>query len=179
MEKPWWINMTRAASISIAEASLRAVLHGSLSDLAAVVHPDATNREGIAEPPAARVRGPVAFHASGEWLRGAFSDLTWKSELNTVDDDVVVSLGTMSGRHTGDFTVWTPDMRVERVFVPTGRPFTVRQAHFQRILDGLVIEHWAVRDDQGLAVQAGWVPPTPSFLVRCAIATRRARRATH
>ena len=46
---------------------------------------------------------------------------------------------------------------MERVFVPTGKTFTVPQAHFQRITDGLVVEHWAVRDDQGLAVQAGWI----------------------
>lgn len=60
--------------------------------------------------------------------------------------------------------------------MPTGRAFTVRQAHFQRIRDGLVAEHWAVRDDQGMAMQAGWIPPSPRFLLRCGLATRKARR---
>ena len=129
-----------------------------------------------AEPPQTRGRGPEAFHATGEWLRHAFSELTWTTDRSVVEDDVVVTYGRMSGRHTGDFVVWTEDQQVERVFVPTGRDFTVRQAHFQRIRDGLVIEHWAVRDDQGMAMQAGWIPPTPGFLVRCALATRRARR---
>lgn len=83
----------------------------------------------------------------------------------------------MSGRHTGNFVVWTPEATVERAFPPTGRSFTVRQAHFQRVRDGLVVEHWAVRDDQGMALEAGWIPPRPRFLIRCALATRKARRA--
>ena len=150
---------------------------GTLADLVTVIHPDATNREASAEPPATRGRGPQAFHATGEWLREAFSDLTWTTERSIAEGDLVVTFGTMSGRHTGNFVVWTKDATVERVFVPTGKTFSVRQAHFQRIRDGLVIEHWAVRDDQGMALQAGWIPPTPAFLIRCALATRKARRA--
>lgn len=169
--------LTRDELATVAEAAVRAVLGGTLDELRAVTHPDATNREAAAEPPDTRGRGPEAFHATGRWLRAAFSDLVWATERSVCDGDVVVTYGVLSGRHTGDFVVWTPDATVERVFVPTGKPFTVRQAHFQRIRDGLVVEHWAVRDDQGMAIQAGWVPPTPVFLLRCALATRRARRA--
>jgi predicted ester cyclase len=168
--------LTRDEAAKVAEAAIHGVLSGTLADLAAVCHPDATNREATAEPPAARGRGPRAFHATGEWLRDGFSDLVWTTERSITEDDIVVTFGTMSGRHTGNFVVWTPDEKVERVFVSTGKRFTVRQAHFQRIHDGLVIEHWAVRDDQGMAMQAGWIPPTPGFLLRCALATRKARR---
>jgi hypothetical protein len=42
--------------------------------------------------------------------------------------------------------------------------------------DGKVIEHWAVRDDLGQARQLGWLPPTPAYLVRMAIAKRRVKR---
>lgn len=169
--------LTRDQAAAVAEASIRAVFAGTLADLAATVHRDATNREAIAEPPATRGRGPEAFHATGEWLRHAFSDLVWTTEQSVAEDNLVVTFGTMSGRHTGDFVVWTDDEQLERVFVPTGNRFSVRQAHFQRIRDGLVIEHWAVRDDQGMATQAGWIPPTPAFLFRCSRATRKARRA--
>ena len=169
--------MTRDDLVAVAEAAIHATLGGTLADLAATVHPDATNREALAEPPATRGRGPQAFHATGEWLRAGFSDLAWTTERSIAEGDLVVTFGLLSARHTGPFVVWTPDARVERVFVPTGRTVGVRQAHFQRIRDGLVIEHWAVRDDQGMAVQAGWLPPTPAFLVRCALATRKARRA--
>jgi predicted ester cyclase len=169
--------MTRDATVAVAEAAIHAVLRGTLADLVTVTHPDATNREAAGEPPATRGRGPQAFHATGEWLREAFSDLTWTTARSIAEGDLVVTFGTMSGRHTGNFVVWTQDATVERAFVPTGKTFSVRQAHFQRIRDGLVIEHWAVRDDQGMALQAGWIPPTPTFLIRCALATKKARRA--
>jgi predicted ester cyclase len=164
-------------NVKVAEAAIHGVLSGTLADLVAVVHPDATNREAATEPPSTRRRGPHAFHATGEWLRDGFSNLVWKTERAIAEDDIVVTYGTMSGRHTGNFVVWAPDEKVERAFVPTGKTFTVRQAHFQRIEGGLVIEHWAVRDDQGMAMQAGWIPPSPAFLIRCALATRNARRA--
>jgi hypothetical protein len=45
------------------------------------------------------------------------------------------------------------------------------------VADGLVIEHWANRDDQGMAEQLGWVPPTPAYLLRMAMAKRRARKS--
>lgn len=160
----------------VAERAIHATIAGTIDDLAALVHPQAVNREAIAEPPATRGVGPAAFHATGEWLRAGFSDLEWNAEHEVVEDDLVVTYGTMSGRQTGEFVVWTPEETVERVFVPTGKAFTVRQAHFQRFVDGLVVEHWAVRDDQGLAMQLGWIPPTIGYLIRCQRATARARR---
>ncbi len=169
-------NLTRNEAVAVAEANIRAVFAGTLADLGPITHPDAINREASAEPPATRGRGPEAFYATGEWLRYAFSDLVWTTQQSIAEGDLVVTFGTMSGRHTGDFVVWTEDERVERVFVPTDKTFSVRQAHFQRIRNGLVIEHWAVRDDQGMAVQAGWIPPSPAFLFRCARATKNARR---
>lgn len=168
--------VTRDDLVAVAEAAIHATLGGTVAELAAAVHPNATNREAATEPPATRGRGPQAFHATGDWLREAFSDLTWTTERSIAEGDLVVTFGTMSGRHTGNFVVWTPEETVERAFVATGKTFSVRQAHFQRISDGLVIEHWAVRDDQGMAIQAGWIPPTPAFLIRCARATQKARR---
>ena len=161
----------------LAERSIQGVMHGSADELEAVVHPDATNREAAAEPPATRGRGPAAYLATSSWLRSAYSDLTWSTEEHVVDGDLVVTFGSMSGRHTGDFVVWTEDGGIARVFVPTGKTFSVRHAHFQRIVDGQIAEHWAVRDDQGQAMQLGWIPPTLAFLIRCSLATRKARQA--
>lgn len=171
------VTLSRADVARVAEQSIRATIGGSVADLTALVHPDAVNREAIAEPPATRGVGPMAFCATGEWLRAAFSDLVWVTESEIVEDDLVVTYGTLSGRQTGEFVVWTPEGTVERAFVSLGKSFTVRQAHFQRIADGLVIEHWAVRDDQGMAIQLGWVPPSLGFLFRCHQATKRARLA--
>lgn len=157
--------------------SIELMAAGTLEQFAEVIHPDAVNRESRSEPPAARLRGPVAFHATSQWLRSAWSDIAFDVQDVLVDGDVVATYGTMSGRHTGDFVVHGPDGAVLRAFAPTGRAFEVAHAHFQRFRDGLVVEHWAVRDDQGLAMQLGWVPPSPAYLLRCALATRRAARA--
>lgn len=169
--------MPHVNASAIAEHAIQAVMSGSIIEVATCVHPTASNRMSRTEPPATRGIGPSAFHATGDWLRAAFSDLAWHTETTVVHDDMVVSYGNLSGQHTGNFEVWTPDGTLERVFAPTGKHFTTPQAHFQRIADGLVIEHWAVRDDQGMAQQLGWIPPTLGYLLRCRRATKRARAA--
>lgn len=50
------------------------------------------------------------------------------------------------------------------------------QSHWLRFRDGKIIEHWATRDDVGQAKQLGWIPPTPAYLIRMAVAKRRADR---
>ena len=40
-----------------------------------------------------------------------------------------------------------------------GRSFAVTQTHWFRMRDGLVIEHWANRDDLGMGLQLGWFGP--------------------
>jgi hypothetical protein len=90
---------------------------------------------------------------------------------------MVVLHCTMSGRQVGPFVTYDADGKVERAFAPTGRTFAVTQSHWFRIADGQVVEHWANRDDMGNAIQLGWIPPTPAFLLRSARATRRARKA--
>jgi hypothetical protein len=45
-----------------------------------------------------------------------------------------------------------------------------------RLEDGLIIEHWANRDDLGLVRQLGWIPPSPGYLLRMARAKRQERR---
>lgn len=168
----------RDAQAAVATGSIRAVAGGDAATMRRTVHPDAVNRESYREPPATRGRGPEAFLATSAWLRAAFSDLFFTFDLVLVEDDVVVTDGTMSGRHTGSLVVYDEDGAVERAFAPTGRRFEVHHAHFLRMRDGMVVEHWAVRDDQAMAMQLGWVPPSPAYLLRCALATARARRVT-
>ena len=85
---------------------------------------------------------------------------------------------TMSGRHVNPFVAYSRDGSVDEAFPPTGERFATTQTHWLRIADGKAIEHWANRDDLGMAKQLGWVPPTPRYLLRMALAKRRARRVT-
>jgi hypothetical protein len=84
----------------------------------------------------------------------------------------------MSGHHTGVATIYGEDGRLLQAMPPTGKRFAATQTHWFRLRDGRIVEHWANRDDQGMAMQLGWVPPSPWYLLRMAVATRRARRRT-
>lgn len=162
----------------IAVRALRVMAEGSvLADFAAVIHPDAHNREADAEPPACRVRGPAGFHATALWLRATYADLRWEIHEVVAAGDLAVAHTTMSGRQIGPFVVYDADGLPAQAFPSNDRSFAVTQTHWFRIADGTVIEHWADRDDLGNARQLGWVPPTPPYLFRMWRALRAARRA--
>lgn len=167
---------TTDVNARIVTRSLAAMASGSRDEFDDLYHPVFVNREAVAEPPGTRGRGPAAAWATALWLRTACSDLRWSVERLVTDGDLVITYGTMAGRHTGPFTTYTADARVDRVFPATGRTFETAQAHFAVLRDGVIAEHWAVRDDQGQARQLGWIPPSLGFLVRAELATRRARR---
>lgn len=151
---------------------------GTLADLTEVIHPDAVNQEAKDEPPACRGRGPAAYYATALWLRDAYADLHWEiDEADVVaDGDLVVLRATMHGRQVGTFVEYDADGRPSRAFPPTGKRFATTQTHWLRVADGRIVDHWANRDDLGTALQLGWLPPSPLYLVRTLLATRRARR---
>ncbi|WP_431843249.1 ester cyclase [Calidifontibacter indicus] len=168
---------TLEAISDLAARSVGLMATGTRDDFDSIYHPEFRNREASVEPPETRGRGPAAAWATAQWLRGAYADLAWTIGDVLSRDELVMVSATMSGRHAGPVTFYGADGRVERVFPATGREFAVEQVHFCRLSAGLVIEHWAVRDDLGQATQLGWIPPTPGYLWRCSRATRRARRA--
>jgi len=150
--------------------------HGDRPDFDRLVHPRAINREAAAEPPAARQPGPAGFHATALWLRDMFADLAFDVHDVVAAGDLIAMHVSMSGRHVNDAVFYRDDATVEQAFPATGRTFATTQSHWYRVREGMVFEHWANRDDQGMAMQLGWVPPTPPYLVRMQLATRRARR---
>jgi predicted ester cyclase len=150
---------------------------GSPEDFEQIYHPQGVNREAAVEPPAARQPGPAGFYATAEWLRAAFSGLRWEVHEAVERDGLVVLHVTMHGRHTGDFVTYQPGTAtVDAAMPPTGKPFAVTQTHWCRTRDGMITEHWANRDDLAMARQAGWVPPSPGFLLRARLAKRRAQK---
>jgi len=161
---------------AVCARSMQIMGDGDLRDFEAVVHPDARNREGEAEPPACRGTGPAAFYRTALWLRKAYADLHWEVHDVVAEGDVVVAHVTMSGRQTGTFVGYGPDALPAQAFPARGRTFATTQTHWFRMADGVVIEHWANRDDLGTAAQLGWVPPSPLYAVKMMLATRKARR---
>ncbi|GID32890.1 ester cyclase [Paractinoplanes brasiliensis] len=169
----------RTLDTEICVRSMHLMASGDLDELTATVHPQATNREAKDEPPECRGQGPAAFAATAHWLRDAFAGLAFEIHDTVADGDLIAVHCTMAGRHTGPFVSYDEHGRVAQAMPPTGRSFAITQTHWFRMRDGQVVEHWANRDDFGMAVQLGWVPPTPVFLWRMARAKRRAVRAAN
>jgi predicted ester cyclase len=109
-------------------------------------------------------------------LRAAFAGLHYEIHHALTDGYLVAVNSTMNGRHVAQFVLYRDDGEVDTAFPPTGKSFAMAQTHWFRIQGGKVIEHWAVRDDLGQAKQLGWLPPTPAYLVRMALAKLRAKR---
>ena len=173
--------MTISTSTDLKALGVRAVEMMADGDLAAfevVVHPEARNLEDINEPPASRGRGPAAFYATALYLREIFADLRWDVHQVVLDEDIITVHTTMSGRQIGTFVSYGPDARPEQAFPSRGRTFATTPSHWLRVADGMIVEHWANRDDLGTSKQLGWVPPSPWYLLRMMLATRKARRAS-
>jgi predicted ester cyclase len=160
----------------LALRSIRIMEDGTREDFEEVLHPDFLNHEAKDEPPASRQRGPAGAYATALWLRDAFAELRWEIHEMVAEGDLVAVHCTMSGRHVRTFIGYEEDARIKEAFPPTGKTFATTQTHWLRLADGKVIEHWANRDDLGTAVQLGWVPPSPLYLLRSALAKWRARR---
>lgn len=154
---------------------MEALAHGSREDMAAVVHPEGTNRESVIGPPAARGRGPDAFYATALWLREAFAELRFEVHDAVAEDDVVALHATMHGRSAGDFVRYDEDAKPMFAFPGNGNRIGTTQTHWFRVADGKVIEHWANRDDIGTAEQLLGRVPSPRELARMAAATVRVR----
>jgi predicted ester cyclase len=112
-----------------------------------IYHPDYFNHE--AEPE--RARGVEGAVATAEWLRSCFGDISYAIEEIIVEGDQAAAYVTMSGTHEGGLPPGMP---------ATHKPFSVKHVHLIRCAeDGRILEHRAVRDDLGLAMQAGLLPP--------------------
>ena len=146
-----------ATAVSLARAQLASMANGSFDDFARLVAPDARNREAATEPPACREPGPAGWYATALWLRGMFSDLRWDVHEAVADGDLVALHTTMRGVHTGRYTKYAPDGSLVVDRPPTGRAFATTQSHWLRVADGRIVEHWANRDDLGIAMQLGFL----------------------
>jgi predicted ester cyclase len=150
---------------------------GQRVDVLPLYDPSAVDRENRVQPPSSRVPGADGFWSTAQWLRAAFAGLHYEVHHAIASGDLVAVSWSMLGTHTAAWTVYADDGSVDTVFPPTNKPFVMAQSHWFRFRDGRIVEHWAVRDDVGMARQVGWIPPRPGYLVRMATARRRAKRS--
>ena len=97
-------------------------------------------------PPGTPV-GPEGANAVLRWLRGAFDDFSYEVHEAFGDGDRVAIRLTTRGTHTGEF-MGKP---------PTGKRFESGAIHLYRVENGKLAEHWAKRDDLGMARQLGLI----------------------
>ena len=141
--------MSDAATMrSAVESLMTRVLAGGETALAEqLVHPDFVNNE--AEPE--RKNGPSGAAATSEWLRSCFGNLRYEIHRVFIDGDMAAAYVTMHGTHEGGLPPGVP---------ATHKPFAVEHVHLFRFADdGRVVEHSAVRDDLGMVMQLGLLPP--------------------
>ena len=144
--------MADAATLrqNVEDILMRLLAGGEIELAERLVHPDFDNQEAAAE----RRHGPHGAAATSEWLRSCFGALAYEIHHIFVDGDMTAAYVTMSGTHEGGLPPGVP---------ATHKPFAVEHVHLIRFAeDGRALEHSAVRDDLGMVMQLGLLPPPPS-----------------
>ncbi|MEA2292332.1 MAG: hypothetical protein QOF17_1366 [Solirubrobacteraceae bacterium] len=89
-------------------------------------------------------RGLAIFKVVGDWFEESFSERRVDLHLVTYTDDKVVIWYTAHGRHVGAGFPRLKGLPIK------GNEVTWPQVHIFRLAGGLVVEHWAVRDDAAM-----------------------------
>lgn len=92
--------------------------------------------------------GPEATKAGLGMFLAAFPDLHFSADEMIAERDKVVTRGTLSGTHKGEF------MGVS----PTNKSFEVQFMDIVHIHDGKVTEHWGLADQGAMMEQLGIAP---------------------
>ncbi len=113
---------------------------GDESVVAETVHPS-----HIDHAPNEDAYGREAVVGSMRWVGDTFADRYTAIEDVFATEDRVVARVRFSATHAGEVY----DLP------PTGRRFEADQVHIWRVQDGLLAEHWMLRDDLAAARQLG------------------------
>jgi predicted ester cyclase len=96
--------------------------------------------------------GPEGVKGFVAAVRNAFPDPTITINHSVAEGDLVALRITSSATMKGDFAGMTP----------SGKHATWDAVHISRIVNGKVVEHWAVQDQLGILQQLGFVPISPA-----------------
>ena len=138
-------------NFKIVRRALEAINTGDTGRIHEVISPQYFNHESQVDPVRSKLRGPEEFIDTVRALRSAFDDLHYEEQETIAAVDKVVSIVSVSGKHTGNFFV----------VPPTGNRISYQAVHIHRIGDdGKIVEHKAIRDDLSLMVQLGVAGPS-------------------
>lgn len=112
----------------------------------ALVAPDFVNH-------AAAPQGRDGLRRTIGVVRHDFADLEYHEDRVVAEGDLVVNEVRQVGTHVAS------TMPLLQGVEPRGLRVTWTFVHTWRVADGLIVEHWATRDDLGLLVQLGAWPP--------------------
>jgi predicted ester cyclase len=90
-------------------------------------------------------------------LRTMFLDYRHDALEMTAAGNVVIARNRVSGTHKGVGRIPVEGGMLVGV-APTGKSFTVQHIHWWRLRDGLIVEHYATRDDLDMMRQLGLLP---------------------
>jgi len=119
---------------------------GNLAVADEIIAPDYV-RHDLGDPFPAR--GPEDVKRIVTMLRTMLPDLRIQIEAMVAEDDMVVSR----------YTTTATDTRGYMGKPPTGRTIRTSAMQMFRFANGKIVESWAARDDLGVPVQLGHLPP--------------------
>jgi predicted ester cyclase len=145
------------SNIRVVRQALKVLNTGDIRGVRGIISPQYFNHESQVDPVRSKLRGPEEFMDTVKNLRNAFPDLHYEEQETVVSGDKVISVLTVTGKHTGNFFV----------IPPTGREISYQAVHIHRIgNDGKIVEHRAIRDDLTFMIQLGLVGPSSIELNR-------------
>jgi predicted ester cyclase len=96
-------------------------------------------------------RGRESYIATMRWLKDVLR-IRYELHETVAQGDWFAARATVHGVSTSDHLG----------VAPTGRPYAMETMHLYRVRDGLLAEHWGVRDELGALWQSGALPtPAP------------------
>ena len=140
MDEPIPAARTVPSEEVVVRAALARLVDENPSALDDLVHPDYRDHTL-----SVLARGPIAFRALGRQLRSAFAD------IELIPADVIVGTDRVAVRLRFRGLHVAPYAGLE----PCGHTVAVDEIHIWRLEDGLLIEHWACRDDRAALSQIG------------------------
>ncbi|MEA2171627.1 MAG: hypothetical protein QOF76_4927 [Solirubrobacteraceae bacterium] len=128
--------MPDAAPLQLARRMLAAYEAQDLAAVDELVHPDHRDHDRSA-------KGRESVRAAIRWLGDTFADVELVCEDMIAAGDRLVARVRFSATQIGEF----------EGRAATGRRLSVQHIHIWRVADGLLVEHWMVRDDLGAVRQ--------------------------